>query len=314
MPTQVKKKKWSRFLRIALIIVVVLFIGLEIALRTVWGFADAVLYKADPKFEYIAVPSQDRRRFGNNIYVNAESQRSAELSKDDSLRILFFGDSVANGGSQTDQDSLASTKISKYLTAALGKKVLAMNISAGSWGPDNCYGYLQQYGDFQARSAALVVSSHDAYDNMDFQPVVGVQENYPAREYKLATWELLNRYLIPRLFSHKADRNADLLINKKTETSAFNTGFDHIYQYCLSKNIPLIMYLHADEAEWKAGKYNQQGEDIIRFCKEHNVRLIKELDHRSDVSIYRDDIHLNDRGQEYMFQLLKDSLVAHQPG
>lgn len=37
-----------------------------------------------------------------------------------------------------------------------------LNISAGSWGPDNCAAYLKHYGLFGAKAMSLLVSSHDA--------------------------------------------------------------------------------------------------------------------------------------------------------
>src|SRR5690349_531508 len=137
----------GKLLIYSLFALVAFFLTIELSLRLVWGFCDAVLMKEDKDYEYIAIP-QSRQRFGNRIYYNSFSQRNDELSISDSIRIALFGDSVINGGTETDQDSLASTKLSKYLTAKYKKTVKVLNISAGSWGPDNCFAYLKKHGDF----------------------------------------------------------------------------------------------------------------------------------------------------------------------
>jgi hypothetical protein len=283
-----------------LIIAVVLLFGLEIFLRKYYGFCDTVLFQEDSNFEYIAQPNQHHFRFRNNINYNSKSMRSEEIDTTSKI-ILGFGDSVIYGGVQTDQDSLATTILSDTLSKLKGKKVQFLNIATGSWGPDNCYAYLKKYGDFGAKSIFLFVSSHDAYDNMDFQKVVGIHKNYPSKQYAVALYELVDRYLIPRLTSgfQKAELNTDnLLINKKKTNSVFNTGFMSFLSYSKFKKIPFTLYLHADAEETKSGSYNEQGKEIIRFAKENNIPIILDLENGLDVSDFRDGIHLNPHGQK----------------
>jgi len=98
---------------IFLLSLIAIFIVVEITLRKVWGFGDMVLFQEDKNFEYIAQPDQERTRFGNRIIVNEYSMRSSSLNDQDSCIVLGFGDSVINGGSLTDQDSLATTIVEK---------------------------------------------------------------------------------------------------------------------------------------------------------------------------------------------------------
>jgi hypothetical protein len=222
--------------------------------------------------------------------------------KENSLKILGFGDSVINGGTMTDQDSLATTKLSNSLSSLLDKPVQVLNISAGSWGPDNCAAYLQKYGDFNARMILLVVSSHDAYDNMTFEKIVGVNPSFPDKQYSLATVELIDRYILPKFF--KQGSSDALGINKQTAGSVFNTGFQKIFDYSKEKNIPFLIYLHPDKKEVESHAYNQQGKEIIKFAESNNVPLMKELDLGITTGDFRDDIHVNDGGQEKMFRNL----------
>jgi hypothetical protein len=292
-------------LLIAVGTLLILFIAAEIILRKVWGFCDAPLYRADNHFEYILKPNQLCYRFGKKSYYNSYSQRNDEITPQDSIIIDGFGDSVINGGVLSDQDSIATTKLSKYLTAKYGKKVLVLNIAAGSWGPDNCYAYLQQYGNFHCKSMFLVVSSHDSFDDMTFEPTVGKDPEHPDKQYTFATWELIDRYVIPRIFKKKGD-TTNLFINKQTGDIPFNSGFRDFFRYSAANHIPLFFYLHAERGEVKMGRYNNQGQMIIDTCNYYHIPLIKEMDYHLTLADYRDNIHLNDKGQEKMFEILRN--------
>ena len=128
--------------------------------------------------------------------------RSEEVDTSASI-ILGFGDSVINGGVQTEQDSLATTILSDELSNTAGRKVQFLNISTGSWGPDNCFAYVKKHGNFGAQDMYLFVSSHDAYDNMNFEKIVGVNESFPSKQYKSAIAELFIRYFYQGSVSSK---------------------------------------------------------------------------------------------------------------
>ena len=99
--------------------VIVLFLGLEFFLRGHYGLGDAVLMLADDEYEYIAQPSQRRRRFGHTVIYNSQSMRNEELVPG-SLRILCLGDSILNGGTITDQRHLATSIMSSSLSSNRG--------------------------------------------------------------------------------------------------------------------------------------------------------------------------------------------------
>jgi hypothetical protein len=94
---------------------------------------------------------------------------------------------------------------------------------------------------------------------------------------------------------------------KKTGTH-FNDGFESFYQYCKSKNIPFLIYLNPDRNEIATGKYNVQGDEIISFCKAHDIDCIQGL-HHTVMSDYRGVIHLNELGQKKMADLILDGII-----
>jgi hypothetical protein len=278
---------------------VLFLITAELFLRLYYGFCDTVLMREDPDYEYIAQPNQNRFRFRNHIKYNEQSIRSEQLDTSASM-ILGLGDSIINGGVQTDHDSLATTILSDSLSTWQGKKVQFLNISAGSWGPDNCYAYLKKHGDFKAKSLFLFVSSHDAYDNMNFNKTVDVNVSFPSKQYASAIYELFERYLIPRLkdkFEKRVTNEESLGISKKTDSVVFNTGFDSLLAYTKEKRIPFTLYIHAEKSELQSRAYNEQGQKIIQFANQHGIPVIKDLDNGLSLEDFRDDIHINAKGQ-----------------
>ena len=227
---------------------------------------------------------------------NKYSQRCESVDSS-AFIILGLGDSVINGGVLTDQDSLATTRLSKLLSELFEKKVQVLNISAGSWGPDNCEAYLKRYGTFGVKAAFLLCSSHDAHDNINHQPVVDVSPGFPSRQCKLAYWELIHRYLLPRLFRKEEPSE----ISK--DGKVFNPGFQALTNRFYNTQIPFFIWLHPDRVEVEQKYYNSEGQEIIDFCMKNSVLLIEGLPYM-DISDYRDGIHLNEQGQRKLSEIL----------
>ncbi len=289
----------------------VILVAGEIYLRETWGFCNSVLMQADPDFEYIAQPNQERNRFKKRTIYNNYSQRSAPVDST-AFIILGLGDSVINGGALTDHDSLATTLLSRNLKID-GSSVQVLNISAGSWGPDNCMAYLERYGTFGASMAFLVCSSHDASDIMDFKAVVDVHSSFSSKQYSSAWIELFDRYvwsqlknnLIVFLYHQKVKRTSEI----HKPGIGFNPGFEKLTAYFKERQIPFLILLHAEVSEQKQGYYNEEGKSIISFCKNHGITFKTDLGVFTD-SDYRDNIHLNEAGQHHLYEVMKKYLLT----
>lgn len=290
-------------------IFLIFFSIVEIILRYVFGFCDAVLYQSSPAYEYIAQPNQHRYRFFSHIDYNSYSQRSEDPDSTKTI-VLGLGDSVIFGGTMLDQDSIATTLFSKET----GMQML--NISSGSWGPDNCAAYLKEKGTFGAKAMVLVCSSHDAFDVMSHIPVVGIYPNYPDKQYKLAIWEVIDRYLMPRIkvyFSGKQLLDPDAQVVEKVKSDDgvtkkslnFDPGFDQLLQISEEKHIPFFIYLHPEVSEVMSRKYKEGGLMIMEWAKTHHVKLMDGLNEGVIVDMYRDVIHLNEKGQRNLANSLK---------
>lgn len=299
----IKKRK------VYIIVSLCLVVFVELILRYVLGFCDAVLYQSSPAYEYIAQPNQHRYRFFSHIDYNSYSQRSDEPDSTKTI-VLGLGDSVIFGGTMLDQDSIATTLFSKET----GMQML--NISSGSWGPDNCAAYLKEKGTFGAKAMVLVCSSHDAFDVMSHIPVVGIYPNYPDKQYKLAIWEVIDRYLMPRIkvyFRGKQLLDPDAQVVEKVKSDEgvankalnFDPGFDQLLQISEEKHIPFFIYLHPEVGEVMSRKYKEGGLMIMEWAKTHHIKLIDGLNEGVTVDMYRDVIHLNEKGQRNLANSLK---------
>lgn len=294
----------------------------ELILRFFFGFCDAVLYQSSPAYEYIAQPNQHRYRFFSHIDYNSYSQRSEEPDSTKTI-VLGLGDSVIFGGTMLDQDSIATTLFSKET----GMQML--NISSGSWGPDNCAAYLKEKGTFGAKAMVLVCSSHDAFDIMSHVPVVGIYPEYPDEQYKLAIWEVIDRYLIPRIKgwmgkSQLVDPDVQVVKKVKNEERRvknsnalrdegvaqkslnFDPGFDLLLQISKDKNIPFIIYLHPEKGEVEKNEYKEGGKLIIDWANTHHVKLVVGLKEGVTPDMFRDVIHLNEKGQRNLANSFKN--------
>jgi hypothetical protein len=282
--------------KVSLSFLILAFIIVEIFLRVIWGFGTMPLYVESKQYEYIFAPNQEMTRFGVHFYTNSYSQRADEPDANRKI-VLGLGDSVINGGSQIDNDSLATSIVSKNTEYQM------LNISVGSWGPDNCAAYLKEQGLFGAKAMFVVLSSHDVDDCMDFVPVVGVHKSYPNEQYTLAIQEVIDRYVIPRLFVSENLDPDEKVLKGIDKGSNWNHGWDELKEIACQANIPLILILHAEMAELKAGEYNEKGKMLEQWAIENEVKLIKDIEFLKKEN-YRDMIHINPSGQRVLADII----------
>jgi hypothetical protein len=311
-----KKRHHNSKLIAILGLMTVILLGGELALRYFCGFTNAPLYQSSDEWEYMNCPNQEGYRFGRRYYFNSYGQRSEEPDSTRTI-VLGLGDSVLYGGMMVDQDSTST-----YLFGTMtGMQML--NISSGSWGPDNCAAYLKHYGLFGAKAMFLLVSSHDAHDNMDFQPIVGNHIYYPSKQYKTAWSELFNRYIAPKMARNSIGKWLGIKIYKedpdqkvlsqiggiRKKGGIFNPGFSQLKLIADSAGIPFVVCLHPETVEVKAGDFNNQGHEIIQWCKTNQVLLINELEEGIKMDMFRDAIHTNEKGHQFEAKLMYKYLM-----
>jgi hypothetical protein len=296
--------------------IIILFaslLAIELLLRII-GFGSPLLYVEDKDYEYINAPNQNIFRFGSRIYTNELGIRNPKI-KSDSFKILKVGDSIIHGGTQTSNSQLSTNILSNKLSEYFNQSIDVLNISAGSWGPDNGFEFIKKHGDFDASLIILVYSSHDYYDKMDFGKVVDIHPSYPSQNPPFAIYELIHRYLkvwifdflnIQRLNKNKINSNYLLINNSKEE----NPGWENFINYSIEKDIPLWVVLHPTKKELKTKEFNDRGKKIIELLNKNNIKLYNEIELGTKLEFYRDDIHYNSSGQKFLSEILYNDLIT----
>lgn len=303
--------------RLFLILAVGLAVSIVLAealARLVLGLGDPPLTVLDPEMEYRFAPNQDVRRFGNRVAYNQWSMRSdpVDIRKADprELRVLVLGDSVINGGALTDQSRLATTLAEQALSST-NRPARGLNVSAGSWGPENQLAYVRKFGLFDADAVILVLSTHDMADVMTFPTDLG--PNSPTERPLLATAELLTRYL-PRYLPVVSD-SAPAATDALSSTSATMSEAVARSRQALRE---LVAHARAAQARVYVVHHPEREED---FSLDHPLRTaLEEVAAEAEAPLlpmapilgpvgargiyYRDEIHINDAGQKVYAQVI----------
>lgn len=268
-------------------VAIVVIAVLEIVVRSV-GLGSYALSVTHPTIEYMFAPNQDIRWFGNVVHINAFGMRSPDISMKrgsaDPKRTLVMGDSVVNGGNQTDQGALATTLLSN-------RGRLALNASAGSWGPPNELAYVKTFGFFGADRVIIVVSSADAFDVPSFAPLNPL--THPTKNPTWATLYAAQRYL-PYLFAKNGPVSPAPEAGPKSALPAFR----ELVQMSKLQGTTCVI-LHAAHGEI-AGKSLTGHDDLLGVAEAENVTVVEDKPFMNPALDYRDGIHINSQGQAHL--------------
>lgn len=287
----------KKFLRWSLMGLISSVIFMEIISRFFLGLGDPPLLVKDPDIEYMYRPG-DYRRFGNRVSYNEYSMRSPPIpagDSDHSYRILVMGDSVVNGGAQTDQDYLAT----ELLRLSLPDDAYVGNVSAGSWGPANIYAWVERFGLLQSDHIIVVISSHDLHDLPEFRATLGV--DFPVSKPIFASEELLFRYVpkfIDKIKPTKSPRD------RRIENSELGqAALVKLINTLRRSDAQIDFILHPTRTEIRSG-YDSNGKRIKKILHDNEIRVFEARSLLLD-NMYRDEIHLNANGQFAYFKILR---------
>jgi hypothetical protein len=306
------KRGYRKLIWVAGALLIVLA-GLELFCRLYLGLGDPPLLRTDPEIEYMFIGPRTYHRFGNTVTYNTYSMRTHEFDarrKDATeIRVMVCGDSVINGGSLTDQSQLVTTRLEEHLKAELHRPAVVMNISAGSWGPPNFYAYVKRYGFFEADVLVIVVSSHDYADSPTFDPLVGVNPDFPDKTPMFALSEAIMRYL-PRYVPHWGAAGAggggapETMGPSQGQIDQAMSAMRSLIVMAQGKGIPVIVAQNLEQYEY--GTPETEGHRMLREASDElRVDRIElgpmfEAEMKAGRTVYRDSIHPNVLGHEIM--------------
>lgn len=264
----------------------------ELSLRLI-GLHTLPVYDRSDNYEYCTKPNQRCEILGKTLTSNSVGLRGELPSQSAKSIVWYCGDSVIHGGVHTDDDSLATFIWDKRVESKLQHSIATVNISQGSWGPDNTFAFVQEHASKLGNPDLLVLalSSHDWDDTMTFC-YSGHTRDMPGKIYT-ALYGLWNKYFGP----------TSLCIPEGTANSQ-NPGLNKWLLWSKSKNIPMVVYFHPTRNELLRQTRDTRGALLKEWLTTNDVDFIDGMEFLN-VSDYRDNIHPNEKGQKRMAKALQ---------
>jgi hypothetical protein len=249
-----------------------------------------------------------------------------QKSSRNEFRVMVFGDSVINGGAQTDQSQVCTSILERDLAVKLNRPVVVGNISAGAWGPLNHWRYVKSHGLFDADALVIVLTSGSIRAPFPNRRIAGTEPGFPDRKPWCATWEGITRYLpqyLPFLravaekgwgFDNESEDPVD------PEAAAQNTArnLDAVRKMLAgaqAAGVETYLVWHWTQAELhRAAQDPSWGpEGLPQFqamCAAAGVTAVCTRPTNAGPADYRDNVHINAQGQKHLATRMTTLLAA----
>ncbi len=149
--------KKTVFILILALAVLSPLVAVELAARWI-GLGEPIVYATNAAYRYAPVPNQHvERRGGASVTIGPEGLRGLEpWSGPAGHRILFIGDSVTWGGTNTDDDKLFAHVTCVELEARLAGNFVCGNAGVNGYGTDNMIARLRYDPELERADAVVV--------------------------------------------------------------------------------------------------------------------------------------------------------------
>ncbi len=333
-------------MKLAVLGAIATFIGLVLAelwLRRWVGLGTPLLYQADPHIGYLLAPNQQVQRFGNHVLINQFSMRSGAIAAGrpaNTLRVLLLGDSVANGGTWTNQPDIVSERMQRILQSLIQqgldlcldpylkkhpgqalaqrfptpasdltqfRQVEVLNASTSSWGPRNQLAYLKQFGSFGAQVIVLLINTDDLFAAVPTSAPVGRDRHYPNRRPRSALTDAVNLGLA-RFYPFHSTQPAP--VPERDPVGANLAAIEQMGAIAQQSDAAFMLAMTPLQREIKQPRdYElQTRQRLDEFLQQRHIPyldflpLFRETVNPSD--LFRDHIHLSLEGTRLVSQVL----------
>lgn len=303
--------KQSRKARLRWIVPLVLVSGLagaELAGRAL-GFGRPLLYRAAAS-GYEPMPGQSVHRLNNHVTINQLGMRGPDTGATPSLgtkRVLLLGDSVAFGTTMNDD---AKTIPALTQTALSPHPIEILNASAGGWALENERRWLGEHGTFGANLVVLEVNQGDLTQGLSPSSMLGKHPNLPNRNPPGALYEIVTRYLAPRLHLTKAAIDPGASAENGTAPEAeIQASIQSIRDIALASGAKFII-LYWDMRD-PATAAPDRREHLFAWARANNVAIVRpQLAQRPDADkLFIDTAHPNATGNALIAKALAGPIL-----
>ena len=121
------------------------------------GLGDPIVYSTNAAYRYAPVPNQHVDRRGASVTIGAEGLRGLEpWSGPADHHVLFVGDSVTWGGTNTDDDKTFAYLTCAELEARLARNFVCGNAGVNGYGTDNMIARLRYDPELERADTVVV--------------------------------------------------------------------------------------------------------------------------------------------------------------
>lgn len=290
----------------------IIIISLELFCRYFLNLGKPVIYKPNILWGYSPKPNQTTERFKKSkITIDNNGTRSIYNWNNDKKKIVFFGDSVAYGGSYIDDEKIFSNLVCK------GQE----NYSCFNAGV-NAYGILNMTNrsrfDERLEESSIRIF---VFINEDF--FRGLQDKNTAHffmkdlnKFFPGLHEIINFFFTkynPKDFLSKKTKNYEISIFDKKKAIIY--GIERLskeYKRLSNKGDKVYFYLSPNIDEFRSKEINRLSKLIINTGKDFDIEINSLLSNMlsSNIEInkiFYDRVHLKKDGHQILSEsLLKD--------
>jgi lysophospholipase L1-like esterase len=145
----------------------------------------------------------------------------------------------------------------------------------------------------------IVVSSHDYADAPTFEPIVGVNPDFPSHRPWCATWEAITRYL-PRYVPMLAGRTPPVPPPTQKDIDESLGALGDLIRLAQQKGANVVLAQHLTLAELPPGRLEEGHDAIAKTARDAGVEPFDLEGTGASAALYRDHIHTNQAGQAFM--------------
>jgi hypothetical protein len=261
---------------------------------------DPPVFEEHPDYGYLMQPNQSVSTRGHRFHINRAGFRGDDFAwakSGDIYRIAFVGDSITYGGGSIMDPDLFVNRVASRLSALTHNKIEAMNLSAPGWGIQNIGAYIETVGLPEVDLLVWVIPA------VDFRrPKTSLGDHHLPHEkpWSRVTFAFFSLAWVAQR------RGSQWFAESHTNSSGHRT--------IREQNIQVLMHVLTDRmkkghqvvvAFVPSRKENDWDRDdlvVFRLAAEsHSIAWLDlgpALERESLEKVFRDEMHLNNRGHE----------------
>jgi lysophospholipase L1-like esterase len=273
----------------------------ELAMRWI-GLGDPVVYYTNASYRYAPAPDQrQERRDSAVVTIDADGLRGLEpWGAEADQHILFLGDSVTWGGTNTDDAATFAARTCTRLEEQRGGNLICGNGGVNGYGVDNVTARLR-FDPAVSRADSIVVTviTVDATRGLSDLKSSYFYSARPHGPLK-ALWELSGFALFYGSGKLRLDRSAH---EARDDMPVLNESLLRLYQALRNaqqqgKQVLIVFSPIAAELEGAEGPLTHAVRASIQNSGLPSLDLTEPMAARRNEDLYYDGVHLNSAGHE----------------